>query len=279
MQDMHNIILASLASVQERQPCRSFSLLLHSEWHTASLGSLANVPKAPCHPQTCFCWRPRRRRKSLCNHSCHLNCAWSKEMIIALLRLGSSWRGLHWDGRIFLYCLHLMVQPSFLASSTLRSTLEWNHVKFIDFFWEGKVHLLWNACRWCFSAPRFIDGCYTPLAIDRLCEEIADSGGEVPHWKWANGGVKEMTWILWNRKLSLSLYIWYNKPICRSSSYNLCLTCWEPDACENRVKTGATLQNMKQVTKSVCEASSWDHSFHPLVPLGCCVMLKPARGR
>lgn len=27
------------------------------------------------------------------------------------------------------------------------------------------------------SEVRFIDGCYTPLAIERLCEEIADSGG------------------------------------------------------------------------------------------------------
>ena len=27
------------------------------------------------------------------------------------------------------------------------------------------------------SEVRFVDGCYTPLAIERLCEEIADSGG------------------------------------------------------------------------------------------------------
>ena len=34
-----------------------------------------------------------------------------------------------------------------------------------------------NLCQVRSSEVRFIDGCYTPLAIERLCEEIADSGG------------------------------------------------------------------------------------------------------
>ena len=28
-----------------------------------------------------------------------------------------------------------------------------------------------------FHSQRFLDGCYTPLAIERLSEEIGDSGG------------------------------------------------------------------------------------------------------